>query len=257
VAGAAFMGFAAGAIVGGALYGNTNWGGGEVNVNRQNYNNFTNNVNRTDVAQSRSQRQASRQSSWQHNPDNRRGTQYRDASTQQRFNRGSNPQATQARESFRGRAEQGRQDLGSGGAQQFGQGGGRQAAQSRAAGGGDVSGQRAGGRDVSGQRAGGGQGREGLSGQRGSGAGGFQGGGQAREGLSGQRSGGGGGGAFQGVGQGRDVQQFSSRGQASRQSSGGYAAGRSSGGSASPRSAGGGSRGGGGGGGGRGGGGRR
>ena len=226
VAGVGLFSFAAGVAVGGALWGNCDWNGGEVNVNRQNYNNFTSNVNRSEVAQNRTQRQGSSQN-WQHNSENRRGTQYRDASTQQRYNRGSNPQATQARENFRGRAEQGRQNLAAG----------------------DLSGQRGGG----GGLQGGGPGRGDLSGQRG-GGGGLQGGGQGRGDFSGQRAAGGGG-ALQGVGQGRDVQQFSSRGQASRQSSGGFSASRSAGrGSASPRSGGGGARGGGGG---RGGGGRR
>jgi hypothetical protein len=184
VPGAALFSFAAGVAVGGALWGDCDWNGGEVNVNRQEYNNYTKNVNKENVAQNRSERQASRQT-WQHNPENRRGTQYRDPATQQRFNRAGNPQATQARENFRGRAEQGRQDIGRAGGQPPGQGAaGRQpSAQPRGAGGSQVSGER-----------------------------------------------GGGGGALQGMGQGRDVQQFSNRGQASRQSS--VAATRSAGGGA-------------------------
>ncbi|HEY7037656.1 MAG TPA: DUF3300 domain-containing protein, partial [Methylomirabilota bacterium] len=73
VAGAAFFSFAAGVAVGGALWGNCNWGGGEVDVDVNKNNNFTKNVNRTDVAAKRTERQTNRQSqSWQHNPENRK-----------------------------------------------------------------------------------------------------------------------------------------------------------------------------------------
>ncbi len=166
VAGTAMVSFAAGVAVGAAVWGNCDWHGQNVNVNVNQYNNFTKNVNTTDIAQKRTDFQSNQQN-WQHNPENRRGAQYRDPATQQRFNREANAQAAQAREGFRGRAEQGRQDLGRGGAEQFRQGGaaGRQPPATA-------------GRDF----------------------------GQARS-----------GGAFEGLGQGRDVQQFSNRGQASRQ----------------------------------------
>lgn len=157
VAGTAVVSFAAGVAVGAALWGSCDWHGHDVNVNVSQYNNFTNNVNTTDIAQKRSDFQSNRQN-WEHNPENRRGAQYRDPATQQRFNRASDPRTTQARESFRGRAEQGRQDLGRGAAEQF-------------------------------------------------------------------RPGGAAGGAFEGLGQGRDMQHFSNRGQASRQSPGAQAAG--------------------------------
>ncbi|HEU4439492.1 MAG TPA: DUF3300 domain-containing protein, partial [Methylomirabilota bacterium] len=104
VAGAAFFSFAAGVAVGGALWGNCNWGGGEVDVDVNKNNNFTKNVNRTDVAAKRTERQTNRQSqSWQHNPENRKGAQYRDQATQQKYNRGGDRQAAQSRENFRGR----------------------------------------------------------------------------------------------------------------------------------------------------------
>jgi uncharacterized protein DUF3300 len=122
VAGAAAVSFAAGVAVGAAVWGNCDWHGNDVNVNVNQYNNFTKNVNTTDIAQKRTDFQANHQD-WQHNPENRRGAQYRDPATQQRYAKAANPQATQARESFRGRAEEGRQDLGRGGAEQFRQGG--------------------------------------------------------------------------------------------------------------------------------------
>ncbi|HEX7787953.1 MAG TPA: DUF3300 domain-containing protein, partial [Methylomirabilota bacterium] len=104
VAGAAFFSFAAGVAVGGALWGNCNWGGGDVDIDVNKNSNFTKNVNRTDVAAKRTERQTNRQNqSWQHNPEHRKGAQYRDPATQQKFNRGGDRQAAQARESFRGR----------------------------------------------------------------------------------------------------------------------------------------------------------
>jgi hypothetical protein len=114
------LSFAAGVAVGAAVWGNCDWHGQNVNVNQ--CNNFTQNVNTSNVAQKRPDVQSNQQN-WQHNPENRRGAQHRDPATQQRFNRASDPQTAQAREGFHGRAEQGRQDLGKGGAEQFRQGG--------------------------------------------------------------------------------------------------------------------------------------
>jgi hypothetical protein len=208
VAGAALFSFAAGVAVGNALWGNCNWHGGDVNVNVNQYNNYTKNVNTANVASKRTEIQGSGQN-WQHNPENRRGAQYRDPATQQRYNRGTNPQATQARESFRGRAEQGRQEIASGAGAS-----GRQpsvqprqaSTQPRSAGSGASAGT---------------QGRAGVAQQSA----------QRPGGTTGQvhGAGSGGGSAFQGVGQGGQAQSFSNRGQASRQSmapSGGARGGR-------------------------------
>jgi hypothetical protein len=215
--GAAALSFGVGMAVGAAVWGNCNWGGGNVDVDVNKNANFSKNVNRSDVASQRTQRaqqgQAGNRSQWQHNPENRRGVQYRDQGTQQKYNRGSNPQAAQSREAFRGRAEQGRQDLSRGGADS--RGGGSQ------------------GRDRA-QTGGGFQGRD----QTGGGGRGSSGGREA--------------GAFQGMSGGSNVRDASNRGQSSRQSIG---AGGGGGGSRPSGSGGGGRSGGGGGGGGRGGGG--
>ena len=124
--GAAALSFGVGMAVGAAVWGNCNWGGGNVDVDVNKNANYSRNVNRTDVASQRTQRaqqgQAGNRSQWQHNPESRRGVQYRDQGTQQKYNRGSNPQATQSREEFRGRADQGRQDLSRGGADSRGGG---------------------------------------------------------------------------------------------------------------------------------------
>jgi hypothetical protein len=142
VAGAAFFSFAAGVAVGGALWGNCNWGGGEVDVDVNKNNNFTKNVNRTDVAAKRTERQTNRQSqSWQHNPENRKGAQYRDQATQQKYNRGGDRQAAQGREDFRGRGDQGGGrggQGGPGGGQARGGGGGGSAFQGMGQGGGSA-----------------------------------------------------------------------------------------------------------------------
>ena len=208
--GAAALSFGVGMAVGAAVWGNCNWGGGNVDVDVNQNANFSRNVNRTDVASQRTQRvqqgQAGNRSQWQHNPENRRGVQYRDQASQQRYNRGQNPQAAQSREAFRGHAEQGRQDLGRGDA---GRGGGAQ------------------------------------GGGRAQTVGGGQGGGRAQTVGGGQASPGGReAGAFQGMGGGgANTRDSSNRGQTSRQSMG--AGGGGGGGSRQSIGAGGGGGGGG------------
>jgi hypothetical protein len=171
VAAASVVSFGVGMAVGAALWGNCNWGYGNVNVNVNNYNNF----NRTNISNS----------NWSHNTEHRRGVNYRDDSTRQKYR--GDTQRNQAREQFRGRAEQGRQDIARGGADGFkgsqgrrGDAGARQQQARKPQGGG--------GRDWQGQ----GQGRG--AGQR------------SREN------------AFGGIGNGGQVRQQSERGRASRQS---------------------------------------
>jgi hypothetical protein len=88
VAGAALVGFTAGVIIGGALWGNCNWGGGNVNVNVNRYNNF----NRTNISNG----------NWQHNVNRRGAVPYRDNRTAQQYNRGASPNAG-TRDAYRGR----------------------------------------------------------------------------------------------------------------------------------------------------------
>jgi hypothetical protein len=78
------LSFAAGVAVGAAWGGwHTNWHGGDVDINVNRYNNFTRNnytnANRYQVSQNRTTQ------SWQHNPQNRRGAQYPNQATAQRF----------------------------------------------------------------------------------------------------------------------------------------------------------------------------
>ena len=95
-AGGALLGFTAGVIVGGALWGNCNWGRGDVNVNVNRYNNF----NRTNISNG----------NWNHNVNHRGAVPYRDQGVAKQYGRG---QATDAasRDAFRGRAEAGRESI--------------------------------------------------------------------------------------------------------------------------------------------------
>ena len=82
--GVAALGFAAGVAVG-ASYGawGAGWGHGDVTINANQYNNFSKNnyVNAQKY-------QANKNQNWQHNPEHRKGAQYRDPSTAQRYGQG-------------------------------------------------------------------------------------------------------------------------------------------------------------------------
>jgi hypothetical protein len=179
--------FAAGAAVGAALWGDCDWhhGGGEVNINNSNVNNFTRNVNNTTEASKRvenysrgSGQAAQSRGQWQHNPEHRKGVQYRDTATQQRYNR-TGPVDAQAREAYRGRTAPAAE-------------GGR-TAQPGAAG------------QATRERAGGAGQQPSASPRTGAATPG--GAGQARQ-----------AGAFEGMGSARSTQSYSDRGNASRQS---------------------------------------
>jgi hypothetical protein len=205
--------FFAGAAVGAALWGNCNWGSGDVDINHNTSNNFTRNVNNSSEARTRvEQRNSSagtgggrgqNQGKWQHNPEHRKGSQYRDQATQQRFNK-SGPANAQSREAYRGHSGQGS----------------------------DFS--RAGGQGGVGQQGGGG----GQGGRQGAGAARQPSGGFGNQGGAQRQPG-----AFDGVGGGRDAQTFSNRGNASRESfsrGGSGGGGRAGGGGGGGRSGGGG-----------------
>ena len=175
--------FGAGVAMGAAwgyAWGNSNWGGGNVDVDVNRNFNSNRNIDRSKY-QGGDRGQGGR---FQHNPEHRKGVSYRDQGTSQKFNRASTNDAIKSREQFRGRAEEGRQDIGRGGASD---------------------------RASIGDRGG-----QGGSGDRG-GAGNRGGGGSSIGGGSGSR-----GGAFSGVDRGGGAaSSASSRGSASRGSSGG------------------------------------
>src|ERR1700730_682008 len=87
--------FAAGALVGSAIWGSVNWGLNRVQINPLRYNNF----NRTNISNV----------NWAHNPAHRGAVPYRDAGVGQGL--GNQPPSA-AREDFRGKANAGRQQLG-------------------------------------------------------------------------------------------------------------------------------------------------
>jgi len=197
--------FGAGVAMGAAwgyAWGNSNWGGGNVDVDVNRNTNINNNINRDQAKQKmqeRGQINQKGQGNWQHNAEHRKGVAYRDQGTAQKFNRASTSDAIKSREDFRGRSDAGRQDLGRGGA-----------------------GDRAGAGDRGGAGQLGAGNRPGTA-DRG-GAGQLGGGGGADRGGSGSR-----GGAFQGVDRGgSSARSASQRGSASRSSGGG--GGRSGGG---------------------------
>ena len=197
VAGSMFA-FGAGVAMGAAwgyAWGNSNWGGGNVDVDVNRNTNINNNINRDQAKQKmqeRGQGNQRGQGQFQHNPEHRKGVSYRDQGTAQKFNRASTNDAIKSREQFRGRAEQGRQDLGKGGL-----------------------GDRGGVGDRGGLGDRGGAGGQGGLGDRGS---------PGDRGGAGNRGGGVGdrGGAFQGVDRGgSSAASASQRGSSSRASSGG------------------------------------
>jgi hypothetical protein len=123
-AGAAFFSFGVGVVVGGAIWGNCNWGGGDVDIDINRYNNFNRNeFNRNEINPNRNTNAGNRANNtgkWQHDTGHRQGVGYRDSATQQKYGRSASQQGLQGREEFRGRdgsANTGGQyrDLGGGG----------------------------------------------------------------------------------------------------------------------------------------------
>jgi hypothetical protein len=92
--GAAMFTFAAGVAVGAALWGDCNWGRGDVNVNVNRYNSF----NRSNVTNQ----------NWSHNAAHRGAVPYRDRGVAQQYGRNRTAADAAAREQFRGRADAGR-----------------------------------------------------------------------------------------------------------------------------------------------------
>ena len=83
VAGGALLGFTAGVIVGGALWGGVNWGRGDVDIDVNRYNNF----NRTNI----------QNNNWQHNASHRGAVPYKDKAVPSNTDAGSPPMRSRAR----------------------------------------------------------------------------------------------------------------------------------------------------------------
>src|SRR4030095_15886332 len=109
-------GMAMGAAFSGAWgygWGNCDYNGGKGNIDKsRNFNFSGNNIDRGKYA---NQLPAGGKGDFRHNPEHRKGVSYRDQGTAQKFNRASTNDAVKSREQYRGRAEQGRQEIGSGG----------------------------------------------------------------------------------------------------------------------------------------------
>jgi len=114
------MAFGAGLALGAAwgyAWGHANWHGGDVNINASRNTNINNNINRDKYKADMKNKGLGEggQGKWQHDSSHRKGVSYRDQQTGQKFNKASTREASQARDSFRGRGDQGSKDFSRGG----------------------------------------------------------------------------------------------------------------------------------------------
>jgi len=99
--------FAAGVAVGvawGYAWGNCNWHGGHVEHNINQNININRNIDRSKY---QNRVNPNNKGAWQHDPSHRKGVAYRDNATAQKFNRASTSDVARARDSYRGRTDQG------------------------------------------------------------------------------------------------------------------------------------------------------
>jgi len=99
--------FAAGVAVGvawGYAWGNCNWHGGHVEHNINQNININRNIDRSKY---QNRVNPNNKGAWQHDPSHRKGVAYRDNATAQKYNRASTGDVARARDSYRGRTEQG------------------------------------------------------------------------------------------------------------------------------------------------------
>ncbi|MDR0182138.1 DUF3300 domain-containing protein [Lysobacter arvi] len=117
--GGALLSFGIGVAVGGALWGDLDWGHGDIDIDVNRYNEFNRNTNRNV-----NRDQISRDGKWQHNAANRDGVPYRDNASREQFGRqldgagqrdaarGRDPSRDAARTADRDRARQTMQQRG-------------------------------------------------------------------------------------------------------------------------------------------------
>lgn len=86
-AGGVFFTFSVAIIIGSAWWGGCHWGGGNVYINHNTYNSF----NRTNISGG----------DWQHRPEHRKGVEYRDQGSRDKY--GGQRPGVDTRESYRGR----------------------------------------------------------------------------------------------------------------------------------------------------------
>ena len=166
------MAFATGAAIVGSLWGwgSCNWGGGDVNVNVNRYNN----INRNNIRAGRATTLPANSTGWRHDPSHRKGVAYRDAGTRQQY-LGQRATPSAAARDFRGFSG------GQGGGSAIGQRGASQlpGQTSRGQGAGSAGGQRLGGQGA--LQGGTGQGLRSGQGQLGGAGAGSYGGGQRQQ----------------------------------------------------------------------------
>ncbi len=195
------LAFGVGLAAAGAIFGNCNWGGGDVNINVNKAANIDRNFDRTKVQGGK----------WQHDASHRQGVAYRDNASREKF--AKNVSGADARGDFRGRnGDAGNRAGGSNNAGVGDRGGGRNNA---------TVGDRGGGRNDAGvaDRSGG-RNNAGVAARSGGGNVAGVNDRAARPDHRASTGGGGRDGAFQGVGgSGRTQQQDFNRGRSSAQSS--------------------------------------
>lgn len=101
--------FGAGVAYGAAwgyAWGGCDYHGGSIKIDNSQNININNNINRNV-----SNLPANGKGNWQHNAEHRKGVGYRDQTTAERFGKGTANNAAKSREAYRGKAEQGRQNL--------------------------------------------------------------------------------------------------------------------------------------------------
>lgn len=219
VAGTAAISFGVGVACGAAwgyAWGHCNWGHGDVDIDIDRNTRINNRIDRSRYKSeigSRNRNVQNGRGSWQHDPTHRKGAAYRDQKAAQKFGGTSSADAARARESFRGRADAGREQLARGGPDSATR---RQspgaAARDRGTPGATARDRGAGGTAGRDQRAPSTADRQRSSGRSGSST-------QTRSSTDRSRqSSGSRGSAFDGVGQGQSARKNSQRGQASRSS---------------------------------------
>jgi len=85
--GGALLSFGIGVAVGGALWGDLDWGHGDIDIDVNRYNEFNRNTNRNVNRDGTGRDQIGRDGKWQHNAANRDGVPYRDKASREQFGR--------------------------------------------------------------------------------------------------------------------------------------------------------------------------
>jgi hypothetical protein len=85
--GGALLSFGIGVAVGGALWGDLDWGHGDIDIDVDRYNEFNRNTNRNVNRDGTGRDQISRDGKWQHNAANRDGVPYRDRASREQYGR--------------------------------------------------------------------------------------------------------------------------------------------------------------------------